>query len=55
MPRSPVQAYGRPSGTAGGEGYRTQFKRSTKMFGGSKHYPAFKSEATTMQVGRMFT
>ena len=46
-------AYGRPAEGAGGEGYRTAFKASPKMHGGSKHYPAFKSGATVMRVGRM--
>jgi len=48
-----LQTYGRPSTDAGGAGYRTTFKSSTKLHGGTKHYAAFKSSATSMQVGRM--
>ena len=29
----------------------TTFKKSSKVYGGTKHYPAFKSKATTMKPG----
>ena len=29
----------------------TTFKKSTKIYGGTKHYPSFKSSATTMKPG----
>ena len=29
----------------------TSFKKSSKVYGGTKHYPAFKSMATTMKPG----
>ena len=30
---------------------QSQFKKSSKVYGGTKHYPAFKSSATTMKPG----
>ena len=48
-----LQTYGRPEASAGGDGYRTEFKSSSKLHGGTKHYSAFKSASTTMHVGRM--
>ena len=44
--------YKRPA-TMGAEGFATTFAPSTKVYGGSAHYDAFKSVARTMKSGRM--
>lgn len=44
--------YQRPDPTFGGDGARSSVTASSRVFGGTKHYPAFRSVATDMRVGR---
>lgn len=46
------KAYGRPD-PVGFEPMRTEFNPSPKVYGGSKHYPSFKSAAVGMKRGRL--
>jgi hypothetical protein len=45
--------YRRPDPTFGGPGATTSFSASARVFGGTKHYPAFRSVVTDMKRGRM--
>jgi hypothetical protein len=45
--------YKRPDPTFGGPDATTSFSASARVFGGTKHYPAFRSVATDMKRGRM--
>ncbi|KAA0149604.1 hypothetical protein FNF27_01387 [Cafeteria roenbergensis] len=44
--------YDRPAPAFGGEGAATTFSASRRVFGGTKHYPGFRSVASDMRPGR---
>lgn len=46
--------YGRPQVAEGrGPGWRTETRRNRKVYGGSGHHRAFKTQAVTMNTGRL--
>jgi hypothetical protein len=47
-----LAAYGRPAADFGAGGFRSQFVASKHVYGGTKHYPGYKSGAVTMVLGR---
>lgn len=46
-----LAVHGRPV-TEFGQGFTSQFVASKHVFGGTKHYPGFKSQAVTLVLGR---
>jgi DNA-binding transcriptional regulator GbsR (MarR family) len=47
------ETYGRPENTACLEERMTSFQHSPKIYGGTSHHRAFKSQASTMKKGRI--
>mmetsp|Transcript_23021 Transcript_23021/g.23666 ORF Transcript_23021/g.23666 Transcript_23021/m.23666 type:complete len:178 (+) Transcript_23021:39-572(+) len=47
------ETYGRPENTACLEERMTYFQSSPKIYGGTNHHRAFKSQASTMKKGRI--
>jgi hypothetical protein len=47
------ETYGRPENTGCLEERKTSFQQSPKIYGGTNHHRAFKSQASTMKKGRV--